>query len=273
MKHIVVMSDALEFLKSCPKDSVDLIVTSPPYLDCRTYNDIEGKPIEEWVPWMVEIVTECVRACKGLTAIVCEGKTRKYAYHPAPFLLIADLYRKGFNLRKPCVYERDGIPGSGGPDWLKNRWEPIICVTRKGKMPWSDNTACGKPPKYGLGGPMSNRTAKGERLGTGQNLKGSCGVLPEIANPGNIIDCGADTQYGMGNQNEAPFHVKVPSFFVQSFCPAGGVVLDPFCGSGTTAEAAKMYGRRFVGCDLRQSQVDMTIERLARTTPVFEECA
>src|ERR1700757_953723 len=159
----VVKADALEFMRSLPNDSVDLIFTSPPYLLARTYGEGLGKPLDEWVAWMLDFVKAAAPKVKGLIAINCEGQTRNYRYQPAPFLLAADLHRAGFNLRKPAVFHRVGIPGSGGPDWLRNDWEPIICVTREGKLPWSDNTANGHVPKWAPGGEMSNRLSDGTR--------------------------------------------------------------------------------------------------------------
>lgn len=274
-------ADALAFLRGQPDDSVDLLFTSPPYLEARTYG-VEGvsRKLDAWVPWMVELVRAAAPKVKGLIAINCEGQTRNYAYQPAPFLLIADLHRAGFTQRKPCVYERDGIPGSGGPDWLKNRWEPIVCVTRPGRLPWSENTACGRPPVCAPGGRVSHRNSAGERRTfTRQTRRESDGsrqvatasdigrAVPEIANPGNIIDCGADTHFGYGNESEAPFPLELAEFFVKSFCPPGGVCCDPFSGSGTVAHAARAHGRRFVGCDIRQSQVDLTLRRLRTVTP------
>ena len=43
----------------------------------------------------------------------------------------------------------------------------------------------------------------------------------------------------------------------------GGIVLDPFCGSGTTAAVAEKHGRRWLGIDVRPSQVDLTERRIA----------
>lgn len=263
-----VQSDAVAFLKGLPDDSVDLLVTSPPYEAQRTYGVGFKLKGQEWVDWMVEVVKAAAPKVKGVIAVNCEGFTKDYRYSGTPFLLFADLFRAGFNMRKPAVYERDGIPGSGGPDWLKNRWEPIICVTRKGKLPWSDNTACGHPPVSPTGGNCTLRLTSGERLGDDPFKQ------PDLANPGNIIDCGADTHFGFGNESEAPFPLKVPELFVKSFCPPGGVVCDVFSGSGTTCEAAFANGRRFVGCDLRQSQVELCERRLATVTPdLFAEVA
>lgn len=284
----VEQADCREWLRSLPDDSIDLLITSPPYEAARLYGELQfSLRGQDWVDWMVSVIEAAAPKVKGLIAVNCEGQTRDYRYSCVPFLLMADLHRKGFNLRKPCVYERDGIPGSGGPDWLKNRWEPIICVTRPGRLPWSDNTACGHAPKCGPGGRVSHRDQSGGRKTftrqTRREPDGSRQVatdtdkgraVPDLANPGNIIDCGADTHLGFGNESEAPFPLKLPAFFVKSFCPPDGVVCDIFSGSGTTLQAAVENGRRFIGCDLRESQVELARRRIRTVTPeLFSACS
>ena len=65
------------------------------------------------------------------------------------------------------------------------------------------------------------------------------------------------------HENEAPFPEKLAEFFIKSFCPPGGIVLDRFCGSGTTLAVAKRLGRNYIGIDVRESQVELTRRRLA----------
>jgi hypothetical protein len=145
--------------------SVDLVFCSPPYESARLYLE-NGKDLniardtESWVSWMVECFRECLRVCNGLVAFVVEGQTRNFRYSCGPALLMADLHRAGVHLRKPPIFHRIGIPGSGGPDWLRNDYEFIVCATNGGKLPWSDNTACGHTPKWDLGGAMSYRNAE-----------------------------------------------------------------------------------------------------------------
>lgn len=284
----------LAFLGSLPDDSVDLLCCSPPYETARTYSIGFAKAGQEWVDWMVAVVRAAAPKVKGLIAVVCEGQTRKYRYSATPFLLAADLHRAGLNLRKPVAFHRVGIPGSGGPDWLRNDWEPVICVTRPGRLPWSENTACGHPPKCPPGGDMSYRLPDGTRINDprrkrdrGNNLggrkvsgekllgsqsRGRPGYLPPaIANPGNVTSLGKIGGGHMGHklahENEAPYPLRLAEFFVRSFCPPGGVCCDPFAGSGTTCHAAVMHGRRFVGADVRESQVSLVARRMATVTP------
>lgn len=97
-------------------------------------------------------------------------------------------------------------------------------------------------------------------------------VPPVLANPGNyietheVIHCAVGGG-AMGNvlahQNEAPYPQSIPERFIRSWCPPGGTVLDPFMGSGTTLAVALQYGRKAIGIDIRESQVELTKRRLS----------
>lgn len=266
--------DCLDLMASDAIPTVDLVFTSPPYEAARTYGIDFKLRGQEWVDWAHERFTACLSVCRGLVAWVVEGQTRKYRYSATPALLMADLHRAGVNLRKPPIYMRHGIPGSGGPDWLKNNWEWIICATKPGRLPWSEPTACGHPPKHGPGGAPSHRTVTGARVRKVQTRRKTHGErardgqyqAPKLANPGNIIDCGAAGGGNIGSklahENEAPFPEKLAEFFIKSFCPPGGTVLDPFCGSGTTLAVAERLGRNAIGIDVRESQVTLSHRRV-----------
>lgn len=299
----VEQGDCLVWGAALPNDSIDLLFCSPSYMRARTYgrNDI-ARSLDDWVAWMMQFVRVFSPKVKGLIAINCEGQTEDYRYLPAPYLLVADLHRAGFNLRKPAIFDRNGIPGSGGTDWLRNDYEPIICITRPGKLPFSDNKACGHPPKYRLGGEMSNRKVDGSRVNFREAKDGTVkGAhdrdIVDIANPGNtispsyttaevyallvaagvadeaagsLVHCnvgGGHLGHPLAHENEAPFPVDLAAFFVKSFCPPDGVVCDPFAGSSTTGHACLENRRRYIGCDLRESQVDLSRRRLATVQP------
>ena len=89
--------------------------------------------------------------------------------------------------------------------------------------------------------------------------------VPVKANPGNVIHCkvgGGLMGSRLAHENEAPYPESLAERFVLSFCPPCGIVLDPFCGSGTTAAVAEKHGRRWIGIDVRPSQVDLTQRRI-----------
>jgi site-specific DNA-methyltransferase (adenine-specific) len=282
--NAIIHGDCLEVMRGWPDGCVDLVFGSPPYADARTYGIDFALKGQAWVDWMVERVVESLRVCRGLVAFVIEGRTKQFRWTAEPALLLADLHRRGVHLRKPPIYKRVGIPGSGGPDWLRNDYEFIVCATRGGKLAWSDNTAMGKAPKYETGGACSNRRADGRRINAAvgsrlvrarrshtkrepnREMREQHYAKPKIANPGNVIKCkvgGGRLGSPLAHENEAPFPEQLAEFFIRSFCPPEGVVLDPFCGSGTTASVAVRTGRKYVTIDIRESQCELAARRLA----------
>ena len=272
MTDSLMVGDCLEVMRAMPDDSVDLVLGSPPYEDARTYGIGFRLKGQEWVDWMVERWREMQRISRGAVVMVVEGKTKNYRWTATPALLMADLHRAGFNLRKPPAYERVGIPGSGGPDWFRNDYEFCVVTSKPGKLHWSDNTACGHTPKWAPGGDPSHRMANGRRVHKlhtkadpeGKRVQGY--TVPVKANPGNVIHCkvgGGRMGSMLSHENEAPFPESLAERFVLSFCPPEGVVLDPFCGSGTVPAVAVKHGRRWIGIDVRESQVELTTRRVA----------
>ena len=67
----------------------------------------------------------------------------------------------------------------------------------------------------------------------------------------------------LAHENEAPFPEALVDPFVRSFCAPGGVVLDCFGGSGTTAAVCEKWGRESWSIDIRASQVDLIERRVA----------
>lgn len=264
------VGDCLDILQEIPDNSVDLVFCSPPYERARTYGIDFSLSGDEWVQWAFERYVECVRVCRGLVAWVVEGQTRQFCWTATPALLMAELHRAGIKLRKPPIFKRVGIPGSGGPDWWRNDYETIVCAT-KGKLPWSDNTAMGKPPKWAPGGAPSHRMPNGRRVHKLHTKADPGGKRqqgynpPKLANPGNIVECsvgGGRMGSSLAHENEAPFPEALAEAFILSFCPPGGTVLDPFCGSGTTLAVAIRHCRRAMGIDIRESQIDLSKRRI-----------
>lgn len=265
----IVHGDCLEVMRGMPDNSVDLVMCSPPYEDARSYG-IDFRLVgQQWVDWSVERYVECCRVSRGLVAWVVEGRTRKFQWSATPALMMADLHRRGVKLRKPPIYSRVGIPGSGGPEWLRNDYEFVVCAS-KGRLPWSDNTAMGHPPKCPPGGNPSHQSRDGRvnrpRLQREGDVRRERTYKPPAkANPGNIVRChggGGHMGSKLAHLNEAPFPESLVEFFILSFCPPGGTVLDPFVGSGTTLAVAKRLGRQFIGIDVRESQVDLSQRRI-----------
>lgn len=262
----------------------DLVFTSPPYIDARTYGIGAQRDCIAWIDWMLDVVTELTRVCRGLVLVNCAGVTRNRIYQPGPEGLLYEWYKRGGHCWRPAYWYRVGIPGSGGKQWLRADIEYVLAFKRDGEwLEWSDNTANGHPPKWAPGGEMSYRLSTGERVNqrghpshqiakarhTKSRPDGSDEIQyytpPVKANPGCLVKVkvgGGLLGHPLAHENEAPFPVDLAKWFIRGWCPPGGKVLDPFSGSGTTVDAARQLGRIGVGCDLRMSQCELARRRL-----------
>lgn len=240
--------------------SVDLTFGSSPYVDARRYGrDDIARDLDDAVDMMLASTREALRVCRGLVVWVYNGVVRDGVYQPAPEMLMTEAYRSGIELYRPVIWYKNGMPGSGGKRWLRNDWEYILAFKNPGPLPWANPLAEGKPPKHDKGGRMRNRGRNDERCDRDY-------PTPRLANPGDVLRVtvgGGHLGHPLAHENEAPFPEGLPDFFIKCFCPPGGTVLDPFCGSGTTIAVARKLGRRGIGIDIRESQVELARQRVA----------
>lgn len=146
-------------------DTFDLVFTSPPYTDARTYGIGAQRKCKAWVEWMLAVVAECVRVTRGLVIVNCAGVTRDWCYQPGPEGLLYEWWKSGGRCWRPAYWNRVGIPGSGGKQWLRADIEYVLAFTKcDGAIPFADNTANGHPPKWAPGGEMSHRLSDGARV-------------------------------------------------------------------------------------------------------------
>lgn len=249
---------------------VDMTIGSPPYLDARRYGrDDIARGLHEWVDdLMLPATVEALRVTRGPVFWVVAGVTKDNEYQPGPEVLMARAAEAGIRQLRPCVWHKNGLPGSGGRQWFRNDWEYVVAFKGEGPMPWADPLAMGMPPKYHRGGNMRNRDRNDKRCDR-------TAPMPNLANPGNVIRVtvgGGHLGHPLAHENEAPFPEGLVEFFLCSFCPPGGTVLDPFCGSGTTLAVARRLGLNGIGIDLRPEQVDLAKRRVAdpRYDPVIQ---
>jgi adenine-specific DNA-methyltransferase len=140
---------------------------------------------------------------------------------------------------------------------FSGRYEVILWYT-KGAGYFFDLNAVRVPQKY-----PSKKYFKGPRAG-----ELSCNPLGK--NPGDYWDDVWDNIPNVkSNHVEKTIHpcqfpVGLAERLVLALCPPRGKVLDPFCGSGSTAVAALFHGREFVGCDTSEEYVRLARERAGR---------
>lgn len=249
--------DCVEGMRKLPDASIDLVVTSPPYDGIRKYNGFSFD--------LHATGEQVYRLLKdgGIAAMVIQDQTKDFAKTLTSFRTIIDWCDSfGFRLFECVIYRKNGSEGA----WWTNRFRvdhEYMPIFLKGARPaYFDKEPLKVPSKHG-GKVM---TGSGSRRTDGK-------TNPTITRQINTMKCrGTIWDYLMaGDKNPlkrkhpAPFPDQIPYDFIRCFCPVGGVVLDPFMGSGSTAVAAKRLRRSFVGFDVSAEYCDIARERLRET--------
>jgi DNA modification methylase len=96
--------------------------------------------------------------------------------------------------------------------------------------------------------------------GFGKNVSNWVGR--DMVYPTNVIHMSTECS---NRNHSAAFPLELPSWFIKLFSAEGDLVLDPFVGSGTTAEAAKLLGRHYLGIDLSPEFYDLAETRVGQS--------
>jgi DNA modification methylase len=257
-------ADCIDFLRSLPVNAVPLVAGSPPYAEKgERYGDGRKWPTDAWVEWMLQVTEAAVRACSGVVFWVVNGAVKDGRYLPACEGLLWEWHNRGGVCERPCIWHKNAPPNR--KDWFGNDWEFILAFSKPGATRVFNWEAIAEPPKYRSGGRFRQRTAAGGRR------PGNEYPQNELARPRDVFRMtvgGGHLGSGLAHENEAPYPLALVEPFVKVLTNPGDVVCDPFSGSGTTAHAALKHGRRFIGCDNRASQVDLTRRRIAEAEAV-----
>jgi len=252
----IFTADNIEFLSTLPDNCVDLIVTSPPYDGLREYNgyilDLHG------------LGKQLIRVLKdgGLCVMVIQDSTKDFAKTLTSFRTILDWCDNiGFRLFECNIYHRQGTEGA----WWTKRFRvdhEYMPIFLKGKRPaYFDKEGLKIPCKH------ANKTITGANIRT---KNGKTGSRPVTINPtkcpGTVMSfgntCGGESK--LKSQHPAVFPNMLAYDMIECFCPPGGIVLDPFSGSGTTCLAAKSLGRDYIGIDVSEEYNEIARQRLAK---------
>jgi site-specific DNA-methyltransferase (cytosine-N4-specific) len=123
---------------------------------------------------------------------------------------------------------------------------------RNGARPGTGNSVGTRPQKYG---PHARQVIAGQRYGTGRRSR----AHPNGRNPGDVWSIPTRPYRG---PHFAAFPIDLPSRCIAAGCKPDGMVLDPFCGTGTTGMAAIALERHFTGIELSPAFAALAAERL-----------
>ena len=255
--------DALELLKKLPDNSIDLMVTSPPYDELRTYN---GFKLD-----LGAIGKELFRVMKegGIAVMVIQDQTKNFGKTLTSFKTIIDWCdNAGFKLFECVIYRKYGAEGA----WWTKRFRvdhEYMPIFLKGARPQYFNKEPLKIPSKHSGKTM---TGAATRLTNGKTLNSRPIHIKPMKCRGTIweyLTAGDGTK--LKHQHPATFPDKIPYDFIQCFCPPDGIVLDIFMGSGTTALAAIALNRKFLGFDISKEYVELAKRRIKEESNFYQK--
>jgi site-specific DNA-methyltransferase (adenine-specific) len=250
MEYKLYLGNCLDVLRECPDNYVDLVVTSPPYDNLRTYNGytFDFEPIAD----------QLTRVLKpgGVIVWVVNDATVKGSETGSSFRQALYFKSIGLNLHDTMIYmKQDYKP------LTHNRYEQqfeYMFVLSKNK-PNIFNGIKDKP-NVGFGRKVTGtwRDVDGStRPMSGANTKS----IAEFGLRGNVWVL--QTAKGKSDfKHPAQFPLQLALDHIQSWSNPGDIVLDPFLGSGTTGVAALQLGRKFRGIEISEEYYQLAERRI-----------
>jgi site-specific DNA-methyltransferase (adenine-specific) len=266
-KARIYQGDALHSLKRVTDQSVDLIITSPPYADQRKHTYGGVKP-DAYVEWFMPRSLEFARILKEDGSFVLNIKEKavngqRHLY--VMKLVIALVEEQGWHLIDDYMWHKKNCFPGKWPNRFRDAWEHCYHFSRN-KHFYMDQDAVRIPVGewaqkrlQKLGKNDLTRRDAATNSGFGKNISNWVGR--ESVYPSNVLHLATET----GDKNHsAVFPMALPEFFIKLFSREEGIVCDPFTGSGTSAIAALELGREFIGVELLEENIDVIKTRLKK---------
>ncbi|MEX0791878.1 MAG: site-specific DNA-methyltransferase [Pirellulaceae bacterium] len=259
-------ADSLELLPSIESESVDLVLTSPPYAlhFKKEYGNVDQ---QEYVEWFLPFAREFKRILKPEGSFVLNvggawtpGAPLRSLYHFRLLLALCD--EVGFNLCQEFFwYNPAKMPAPA--EWVnvrrirvKDSVEYIFWLLPS-KFPQADNSNVLQEYSPDMKR-LIKRGIKNTKRPSGHNIKTTFAADKGGSIPPNLIECGnneSNSRYikeskASGRKiHPARFPAEIPRFFIEFLTKPNALVMDPFAGSNTTGSVAQQLGRRWIAIE------------------------
>ena len=242
----ILQGDSLEVMRGMDAASVDMVLTSPPYDNLRTYNgytfDFESTARE--IQRVLKPGGVCVWVVGDATV---KGSETGTSFRQALFFK-----EIGMNLHDTMIWNKDGGGAVGSNKCYTQNFEYMF-VFSKG-TPSAINLICDKPnASFG-----KDKSGVGRRLKTGEHKIEKRKISAEFSRRNNYWYI--PTQKG---GHPAVFPKKLAKDHILSWSNEGDTVLDPFLGSGTTLLAAQELNRNGIGIEISEEYCEIARKRLS----------
>lgn len=253
--------DCTQTIHNIPDNFVDLIVTSPPYDNLRTYaNNIDENWNEEvWKP----IIKGLYRIIKegGVVVWIVGDATKNGSESCTSFKQALYFKEVGFKLFDTMIYEKKPRGACGNN---KTYWQTFeyMFIFSKG-TPKTINLICDRENKEERSGDNGTK-----RLTNGELKKVKRGGYGKYGRRTNVwrydIGNGKSTKYKEAYNHPAIFPEQLAIDHIISWSNKNDIVYDPFMGSGTTAQCAIQLGRNFIGSEISKEYMKIIESRIKK---------
>lgn len=258
---ISVIQDDCLAASNLPKQSVDLIVTSPPYADARS----GGIPLEEYVEWFRfrsvwfrEVLKDDGTFILNIKEKVINGERSTYVMD-----VIKMLRWQGWLWTEEFIWHKKNCHPGKWPNRFRDAWERVLQFNKQRdfKM-YQDEVRVpvgewAKKRLRTLSAADLERQASGVGSGFGKRVANWVGR--DLVYPTNVLHFATESS---NKGHDSAFPKALPEFFIKLFTQPGDMVMDPFLGSGTTLEVTHELGRNGIGFEIDSGHYATSMKRL-----------
>ena len=267
------LGDCKEILKDLPENTIDLIVTSPPYADQRksTYG---GIPPKKYVEWFLPISKELLRILKPTGSFILNIKERVVSGERSTYVmeLILEMRKQGWLWTEEYIWHKKNCYPGKWPNRFRDAWERLLHFNKSRDFNMYQEKVMipvGEWAKTRLKNLSKTDKIRDEsKVGSGFGKNISNWLNRDQAYPTNVLHLA--TEFNNKNHSAA-FPEGLPEWFIRLFTQPGDTVLDPFMGSGTTNFVARRMSRNSIGIEIKKEYYDRVQEQIEEKKLVLFE--
>lgn len=270
----IYLGDSKEKLKLLADNSVDLIMTSPPYADQRksTYGGINP---DKYVEWFLPISEQLLRVLKPTGTFILNIKEKVVKGERSTYVmeLILAMREQGWFWTEEFIWhKKNSFPGKW-PNRFRDSWERLLQFNKEKKFHMYQEEVMvpmGDWAKTRLKNlSQTDKIRDNSKVGSGFGKNISNWLDRDMAYPTNVLHLATECN---NKNHSAAFPQELPEWFIKLFTKEHDTVLDPFMGSGTTLDVASRMRRNSIGIDIVEEYYEMVKKNLSPVELVlFEE--
>jgi len=260
----IILGDCKDELKKLPDNSVDLIVTSPPYADQRK-NTYGGIHPDKYVNWFLPISEQLLRVLKPTGTFILNIKEKVVEGERSTYVIemILEMRKQGWLWTEEFIWHKKNCYPGKWPNRFRDAWERLLQFNKDKQFTmYQDNVKVpvgdwAKDRLKNLSDTDKTRDNAKNGSGFGKNISNWVGR--ELVYPTNVVHLATECS---NKNHSAAFPDDLPEWFMKLFTKEGDTVLDPFLGSGTTAITAKRLNRNSIGIEILPEYYEIALKSI-----------